>query len=156
MDNESLNQFGKTIEEFLKLKEYPEYLLNVPVSEGKWSIREIVGHIFYWDKFNMETMVTNMSNGAKLPPFPDHDSQNKEAVSYIDKFDSIASIIDAFMETREQLIEIITGIDESVVFKIENEPYEFSIESFVELFVEHDAHHMKQIQKHLNKCLINE
>ncbi len=60
------------------------------------------------------------------------------------------------MKTREKLIENIIGIESSVRFEIENEPYEFSTESFVEIFVEHDTHHLKQIQKHIGKSLINE
>lgn len=155
-NNKTFIQFEKTVGEFEKLKGYPEYLLTEPIAKGKWSIREIVGHMFYWDKFNLENMVPYISNGAKLFPFPDHDSQNREAVSYIDKFDSVTSIIDAFVKTRKKLIENIIDIESSVRFEIENEPYEFSTENFVEIFVEHDSHHLKQIQKHLGKSLTNE
>jgi len=47
-----INQFDGMVESFLGLKEYSEEVLNEPISEGKWSIRESVGHLLYWDKFN--------------------------------------------------------------------------------------------------------
>jgi hypothetical protein len=143
------NQFKNTIGEIMKLKKFPQSVLSEQISHGKWSIREIIGHMFYWDKFNLEKMVPNMFNGAMLPPFPDHDLHNQESVSYLDKYDSVEAIMDAFVITRKHLIEKITMIDNDIKFKIENEPHEFSTESFIEIFVEHDSHHLKQIQEKL-------
>ncbi|MFA9555745.1 DinB family protein [Evansella sp. AB-rgal1] len=37
-----------------RLKELPEDILCQPIKEGKWSIIQIVGHLYYWDKFNLE------------------------------------------------------------------------------------------------------
>ncbi|WP_227872308.1 DinB family protein [Paenibacillus albus] len=79
--NEKMNQFEDMIEAFLALKNYPESVLTDPISEGKWSIREIVGHLFYWDKLSLETMVPLMVHGATLPPFPNNDLHNEEGIS---------------------------------------------------------------------------
>lgn len=151
MSQQTFIQFGQTVEELEKLKKYPETILTEPIAKGKWSIREIVGHMFYWDQFNLAEMVPYMSHGAKLPSFPDYDAKNREAVAYIDRFDSVASIIDAFGKTRKQLIESISQIDDTIQFTMGNEPHELSTESFVNIFVEHDSHHLKQIQTHLDR-----
>ncbi len=143
----ALKQFGDTIGEFLELKKYPEAVLVEPISEGKWSIREIVGHLLYWDKFNLETMVPLLAEGVKLPAFPNHDLHNEQAVSYLSRYENVEEIIDDFVKTRKMLVKELTEISKGLTFEIENEPYNFSPEKFVEIFLEHDAHHLKQIRE---------
>ena len=138
----SLNQFGDVLNEFLQLKAIPEAILVEPIAEGKWSIREIVGHLLYWDKFNLETMVPLMTDGAKLPSFPDHDSHNEEAVSYLERFNNAEDLINEFAKTRKGLIIELTSLSKDLKFEIENEPQIFTIERFLTIFVDHDAHHL--------------
>ncbi len=76
--------------------------MNEPIREGKWSIREIVGHLYYWDKYNLEIMVPKMANGANLPPFPNHDQHNEEAMSYL-RDSTVESIISEFMKHERNL-----------------------------------------------------
>lgn len=149
-----LNEFEKTIEEISMLKEVQNAELLEPVHEGKWSIREIVGHLYYWDKHNLEQMVPKMSNGASLPPFPDHDQHNKEAVSYLTK-QSVESIIDSFINTRQELIESMLKIDSDIRFTVGKGKRQFSRESFIKIFLKHDAHHIKQINEKLNVDMLN-
>ena len=104
-----LKQFEDILDPIQKLKDVQESKLKEPISEGKWSIREIVGHLYYWDKYNLEIMVPVMVNGANLPQFPNHDQHNKKAISYL-RDHSAESIIDAFIETRKELIERISKI----------------------------------------------
>ncbi|MFD1607401.1 DinB family protein [Oceanobacillus luteolus] len=103
--------------------------MNKPISEGKWTIREIVGHLYYWDKYNLEIMVPKMANGVNLPPFPDHDQHNKEAISYL-RDNTVESIIDAFIETRKELIKRISEIEEDARFTIGEGKRQFSCESY--------------------------
>ena len=81
--NKTLSQFENTIEEISNLKKLHNSQLLEPIHEGKWSIRDIVGHLYYWDKYNLEQMVPKMSEGANLPVFPDHDQQNNEAILHL-------------------------------------------------------------------------
>lgn len=144
-----IDKFEDNLEVFLKLKNYTEEVLTEPISEGKWSIREMVGHLLYWDKFNLEKMVPFMSNDVALSPFPNHDSHNKEAVTYLKKYKNVEEIIDDFVRTRKQLVYELKKIDQSIEFQIEKEANPFSIKKFVEIFVEHDAHHLNQIREKL-------
>ncbi|WP_019152418.1 DinB family protein [Robertmurraya massiliosenegalensis] len=119
------------------------------ISEGKWSIREIVGHLYYWDKFILENMVPFMTDGSNLPPFPDHDQYNAEAISYL-KDDSATSIIEHFVETRIQLTESLSNLDSDIRFTIGGGKEQFYAESFTEMFLEHDEHHLNQINEKLH------
>ncbi|MGN8648055.1 hypothetical protein ACTNEO_18680 [Gracilibacillus sp. HCP3S3_G5_1] len=44
--NKTLSQFEKMVDNILDLKEISEEILSEPIREGKWSIREIVGHLY--------------------------------------------------------------------------------------------------------------
>ncbi|GAA0471471.1 DinB family protein [Alkalibacillus silvisoli] len=147
--NKVFKQFEETMDIIQKLKEVPESQLTEAISEGKWSIREIVGHLYYWDKYNLEEMVPLMANGAKLPQFPNHDEHNEEAASYI-KDHSVESVIKNFIETRKELIEAISKVGKDTRFTIGQGKRKFSDESFIKIFVKHDIHHLQQINKKLN------
>lgn len=147
--NKTLNQFEKTIEDISELRNVKDSQLLDPIREGKWSIREIIGHLYYWDKYNLEEMVPKMTDGANLPQFPNHDEHNEEAISSI-KDHSVESIINAFIITREELIESISKVCKDVRFTIGKGKRKFSSESFIKIFLEHDMHHLLQINKKLN------
>ena len=144
-----LLEFEETINAIKKLKDVQESQLIEPISKGKWSIREIVGHLYYWDKYNLEKMVPKMANGANLPQFPNHDQHNKEAISYL-RDHSVEFIINAFIKTRKELIESISKVEEDVRFTIGKGKRQFSGESFIKIFVKHDIHHLQQIHGKLN------
>ncbi|MDX8047076.1 DinB family protein [Gracilibacillus sp. S3-1-1] len=147
--NKTLSQFEKMIDNILGLKEFSEEILSEPTKEGKWSIREIVGHLYYWDKFNLENMVPLMIKDADLPKFPDHDQHNEEAMRFIKDY-SDETIIDNFVLTRKELAERISKLDEDVRFTIGGGKRKFSGESFTKIFIKHDAHHSKQITEKLH------
>jgi len=147
--NKPLKQFKQTADEILKLRDIQEYRLLEPINVGKWSIREIVGHLYYWDKFNLEKMVSKMVDGGNLPPFPNHDKHNEEAISYLKDY-SVESIINTFVKTRKELINSISEVGNEVRFTIGKGKRKFSTESFIKIFVEHDIHHLKQINKKLS------
>ncbi|RDW22121.1 DinB family protein [Oceanobacillus chungangensis] len=144
-----LKEFSETLDAIQKLIDIQESQLSEPISKDKWSIREIVGHLYYWDKYNLEKMVPRMTNGANLPQFPNHDEHNKEAIAYLRDY-SVESIIETFIETRKELIESIYKVGEDVRFTIGSGKRQFSGESFIKIFVKHDIHHLKQINKKLN------
>ncbi|GAE33667.1 DinB family protein [Halalkalibacter akibai] len=147
--NKSLSQFEKMTESILELKNVSEKSLYEPIKQGKWSIIQIVQHLYYWDKFNLEKMVPHFGEGNNLPPFPDHEQHNKEAMSYVKDY-SASSIIDHFVLTRKRLCEEISKVDKGVRFTIGEGKRKFSGESFVKIFIKHDAHHLKQINEKLN------
>ncbi|WP_042149493.1 DinB family protein [Paucisalibacillus sp. EB02] len=148
--NKTLNQFIKTTEEINSLNEIEDSRLTEPIREGKWSIRDIVVHLYYWDKYNLEEMVPKMSDGEKLPEFPDHDRHNAEGIHYL-RNKSVDFIVNLFVETRRQLVDSLAAIPEDTRFLIGKGKRQYSSESFTTIFLKHDQHHLKQINMKLNR-----
>ncbi|MDG5472300.1 DinB family protein [Jeotgalibacillus sp. ET6] len=143
--NKTIKQFEKAISFIEPLKKYPEAFLTEPIQDGKWSIREIAGHLYYWDKYNFEKMVPEMEDGVRLPEFPDHDWYNAEGLRFLEGI-SAKAVIDLFIRMRNALVEKISAVDEDLSFTIGSGKRTFSPESFIRMFVEHDRHHLKQIE----------
>ncbi|MFD1413222.1 DinB family protein [Oceanobacillus jeddahense] len=137
-------EYSKTVDEVSKLKELDEQTLVTPIKENAWSIREIIGHMYYWDDSNLHNMISQMQNGANLPAFPNHDAQNEKAIQSLEG-QTVYQIIDLFLARREDFLEAIRKVDKQDRFTIGNGKRAFSSESFVKIFVKHDAHHLKQI-----------
>ncbi|MBD7969595.1 DinB family protein [Paenibacillus gallinarum] len=150
MGNEIASVYEKIIEELVKYKEIDDRQFLEPISESKWSIREIIGHLLYWDKFILERHVPFMNDGGKLSAFPDHDSHNKEAIEYISVFETTRSLIDEFVLNRKLLIEKISEIESSAKFTIGKGKRQFTVDKYLKIFIEHDIHHLKQINDQLN------
>lgn len=150
MSKKTIIEYGKTTEEISKLREIDEHRLLVPIEAGKWSIREIIGHLYYWDKFILEQHVPSMAIDANLIAFPDHDLHNNEAIKNISSFDTVVSLIDEFVQTRNQLLKKINNIGNDIRFTIGSGKRQFTIESYMNIFSKHDTHHINQMQKRLN------
>lgn len=144
-------QFWEIIHEIQRLQRMDEKLLAIPIGRGKWSVREIVGHILYWDKFNLEIMVPRMGTGSILPAFPDHDLHNEEAMGYINRYGTIGEMFSAAIHMRRKLIRSLEQMDANTKFSIGNELGIFSLDRFVDIFVEHDSHHCRQIEQFMGE-----
>lgn len=144
----TLNQFESMVNEILDLKEISEEKLSEPMEEGKWSTIQVVAHLYYWDKYNLEKMVPHIAEGTDLPQFPNHDQHNEEAMAFIEGF-SVESIIDSFVQTRKELTEELSRIGNDVRFTIGGGKRKFSRDSFIKIFIKHDGHHLKQIKEKL-------
>ncbi len=144
----SITQYKDNLEEIMDLASLPEDKLLAPIQEGKWSIKEIIGHIFYWDKFILEEMVPHMEQGGVLIAFPDHDLHNHEAVKYITNF-QVQEVFEQFANTRNELLDKVSLIPNDVRFTIGKGKRKFSTDSFLKMFVSHDQTHVKQIYEFL-------
>ncbi|WP_417900440.1 DinB family protein [Bacillus haimaensis] len=151
MSNLSLKNYEKNRKYFLSLHTLPEEKLMKNTEHIKWSIREIIGHIYYWDKFLLDVMVPEMYEGAALPEFPDHDTYNEKSMKHIIKFTSTNELINEFALTRENLLQKIEAIPANTAFTIGKGKRAFSPNTFMAMFVEHDDHHIKQIEAFLKR-----
>lgn len=140
-----ITDYEKTAIYVEQLKIFKEEKLITPIIKGKWSIREIVGHIYYWDCFLLKEMLPNMNHGADLPAFPDHDLHNEEAIEYL-YGKSAKEIIDMFVEKRTEFMKEITSIDNGSKFTIGGSKRQFTADSFLKIFINHDKHHIKQME----------
>jgi len=150
MSNKAALSYDQTAEEILKYKEFDEQRLLEPISEGKWSVKEIIGHLYYWDRFILRNHVPYMNEGANLNAFPNHDLHNREAIEYISVFTTTGSLIDEFVLNRRLLIEAISGIESNAKFTIGSGKRQFTVDKYLKMFIDHDIHHLKQMNERLS------
>ncbi|TES46497.1 DinB family protein [Shouchella lehensis] len=142
----SIRDLTGMIEEIKQLKEMNEDTLLEPLAEGKWSVREIVGHLYNWDAHNTSNMVPFMEDGAQLPAFPSHDSFNEAGLKGLENVD-VYTLINHFISQRAQFIETLEAVDPSARFTIGKGKRKFSAESFAKIFVHHDQEHRPQLRE---------
>ncbi|QKS72776.1 DinB family protein [Paenalkalicoccus suaedae] len=139
---ESLLQTAETVDGVLQ--ESNEMVLTKPYQPGKWSTREIVGHMLYWDKYILEELVPQMTEGAQMRDFPNHDTFNAAAIGALSGR-SAAYILRTFVGTRRELASALAAVDQDATFKIGKSTRAFTAEKIARIFVKHDEHHLKQI-----------
>jgi len=147
MKSESISDYKQTINKIVELKTLSEVVFRIPIKEGKWSIREIIGHLFYWDKFILEKHLPHMNDGARLIAFPDLDTYNQEAIQYISRFKNTAALIDEFKRTRQTLLKEIEKKDKTIQFTVDADIGIYTIERYMDIFADHDQHHLNQINE---------
>jgi len=151
MSLKAIVSYQETTKEIAMLKENEEHKMLDPLKEGKWSIREIIGHLYYWDKFILEQHIPFMAQGANLIAFPDRDFHNNEGIQYISNFKNVVALIDEFVYTRNQLFEAVNSINSDLRFTIGSGKRQFTLESYISIFSKHDIHHLEQIRNKLSR-----
>lgn len=144
---------SKTIKEFEGFISYIESLGALdesywlqPIAPGKWTLKELVCHLWNWDQYSIDVMIPLMENGAKLPDFVDIEEHNLAARELAKSFKSSDELIEAFSKTRRLMIQMITNrYDKDARFTIGNEQRKYSIDSYMQIFTHHDFEHKKQI-----------
>lgn len=120
-----------------------------PIAEGKWSIREILTHMMNWDKNSHEMMVPNFTEGANLF-FVEIEEHNKVAAAWAAHYTDLNMLITDVARTRQQLLDLLNKqYNDSIKFKIDNQNYTYK--KFVDVFIHHDEHHIKQIETFLKQ-----
>jgi len=142
---EQLQAFIPYIEE---LRNYPDIFWEQPIAPGKWTLKELVCHLWNWDRYSVDTMVPIMGHGALLPAFVDVEEHNAEARVLARSFASPADLVEAFVGIRTALIrQIAEKYDSQVRFTIGGGKRKYSYDSYMEIFTHHDEQHKEQIEE---------
>ena len=116
-----------------------------PITDGKWSVSEIIAHLGEWDRFMREERVPFMKEGAVIEPFPDVDVFNRKAVENV-KMTPFPSILANAQKQRALLAKAIKGLDPAVYgasFSVGSD--HITTAEYFEGLLSHDAHHRGQI-----------
>lgn len=136
---ESFNEFAKTIDDVTWI---------TPISAGKWTVKEVISHLWNWDVYTLEVMLPQMKDQVEIPEFADHDTYNLIAVEKAKEFYDREAMIRTFIETRTYLIDQFRILDNpEMKFWIGNDKIPYSLDRYIEIFVHHDDHHKRQIEK---------
>ena len=76
-----IERFGDCTAWLDTLKDIEEIRLYHPITEGKWSVAEIVAHLAKWDVHLGETVLRAVRNGEGLT-FLDFEPFNQQASTY--------------------------------------------------------------------------
>ncbi|RKL69237.1 hypothetical protein CR203_04190 [Salipaludibacillus neizhouensis] len=133
------------------LQSYDAKMLTVPIKSGKWSIREIIGHLYYWDSYLMESVIPRLAQDASLPPFPYPAVYNRAAIASLEGR-KVSRILEGFITSRKLLIEQIMSLDDQMTFKIRGSEETFTTNKLVDMFSKHDMHHQEQMESFLTQA----
>ncbi|GAB6928949.1 hypothetical protein JCM10914A_29320 [Paenibacillus sp. JCM 10914] len=148
-NNKVLSQFAEFLPWVERLKVTAQDVWLKPIAVGKWSVRELLTHIMYWDKNSLDAMVPNMEEGAELS-FVDIESHNQEAAVLARSYESLDVLIDDVIQTRKILLALLEQkYDDKTRFRIDNSNYSFK--RFVNIFIHHDQHHQQQVEVFLER-----
>ena len=139
------------IHEMQKFEGLNEQFLRMPIQQGKWSIIEIIGHFTPWDQFIMNKRIPYLWTNEPLPESPSANEFNAFSSTKARR-DSISETIEAFRSTRSKLVTMLREIPEG---KWHSEYLMngkiFTLSNYFNGLIEHDLHHLKQIQMFLQQ-----
>lgn len=146
---------SERIDELYSMLHFAEHLqqvekkkLVIPVKPGMWSIREIIGHLYYWDRYMMEFVLPKAEPDAVLTPMPHPAIYNRAAIASLEGRNA-TRIIENFIAVRTVFIEELQAMDDDIRFTISRTEGEFSRSRMIEMFAAHDLHHEKQMKEFL-------
>lgn len=124
---------------------------NKPISEGKWTLKDIIAHILLWDKYFYDEGIKKINSGESVTvKHLNFDDFNANAVEYAKKFTK-EELIEQCIEYRTQIIDAISGLTEEDYMKEykDGDKKKFTIRAYLRGFIPHDNHHKKQIEKYI-------
>lgn len=145
---EEFKSFITFVEELRSLEE--EYW-DKSISEGKWSVKDIISHIMLWDKYFYDEGIEKIKLGESVTvKHLNFDEFNLKAREYA-KTQTRDAIIEQFLAHRNKIIENISGLTEDEYLKEykDGDNKKFSIRGYLRGFIPHDKHHKKQIEKYI-------
>lgn len=124
----------------------------VSMSEGKWSVRDIISHIMMWDKNFLDKIVPKLQNQESVELEEDTDVQgfNDQAVEYGQTLTK-NQLLDEAIFYRSEIVSQLRRVPKPAFLTVFPGRDFYTLASFLtDLFVSHDAHHMKQILQFLS------
>ena len=130
------------------LEELTELDWNVPLAEGKWTIHDVVSHMYLWDQYFLEEAIIPISKDTPLTvQHLDFDAFNKKAME-IGSAKSKREVTELSRHYRQAIVREIRGQDEQKFSRayVDGDGKPFVVEKYLRDFLWHDQHHMNQIE----------
>lgn len=154
--NEQLFQLNSLINWYESLPLSDQELMNKPITEGKFSVKEIIAHLYRWDEFLLNVGIPSIleSGTINFPNF--HDYNHESAKLVLDK--GIQEVITQAIKSRKNLVKCFNEHQEFALKQISmngkthipNTDQHYTFYYLIEDFSEHDQHHKKQIEDFLH------
>ncbi|HHT7238085.1 MULTISPECIES: DinB family protein [Bacillus] len=158
-ENKIINDFKEYSIWVSTLKDMKEELWTAPISEGKWTVGEIISHIMNWDEYLLGETLSSVREGHGME-FPDFDTYNKIASNYAKSGISKRKLIEEAKAKRELLVKEVCrlSVDKlnehltaNGVAYCPHTGMPYSLIYIIKEFVDHDNHHKRQIINFLSE-----
>jgi uncharacterized damage-inducible protein DinB len=147
--DELLKEFGKWIN---YLESIDTLNWNKPFEEDKWTIHDVVSHIYRWDKYFLEEAIVPITRDEPLTLNQlNFDEFNHKSIE-IGKTQTKAEIINLSLRYRKAILDEIRKHDRSKFTReyIYGDGNKFVVDTYLRDFIWHDRHHIKQIEDRKN------
>lgn len=132
-----------------RLKSLDEVILRKPIGEGKWSVIEIIGHFYPWDKFILQHRIPYLFTYNSLPKSPSVDDLNEQS-SLLSRTETIEETFEKCIKIRKELLMQLSQIPESDwLLQLQINQSNLSLYEYLKGLMEHDVHHVNQIKSYL-------
>lgn len=142
--NTLLKEFRELYDYIASIEKMELYKWDLPIAEGKWTVKECFAHIMRWDERHFKNAVERIARN-QLVTIEGIDIELYNAKSA--EFGRISKnhrIINYTMYFRRELLVHLEKISEEDYGKSFNG---FVINDYIEHFIEHDRHHLEKIKK---------
>ncbi|MFQ5905136.1 MAG: DinB family protein [bacterium] len=132
---------------FDSLKALGEGEASIPNSIGKWSVKDVVAHIVFWDEELLRGMKALLKRDRPAFLDRDWDELNARAVAER-KHQSLNEMLGDLKESGARIEVFLNGLDESEFCSCMGQKWKMwdvTIEWIVCGNVEHDKHHTQKI-----------
>ncbi|MDZ5473021.1 DinB family protein [Bacillus sp. 31A1R] len=157
--NQLLSEFQNLNTFIERLKGLDETKLEQPLSEGKWSIKEVVAHLYRWDVFLLETALATAKVDKRVD-FPSHSEYNFDSEKF-SKTISLEELLQMTIDKRNQLIDElmkVENLEEPILVQgtthCPHTGTRYSLHYLIREFVDHDVQHIKQMEEFLGKSIL--
>ncbi|WP_163102466.1 DinB family protein [Peribacillus alkalitolerans] len=132
-------------------------LLDTPLSENKWSTKEVLAHLFRWDIFLIESGIPSIldSTSISFPEYHQYNAESAELAKHLSNVDVIRQTVSKRKELLQMLDNSMMPLDTPISINDQthntttNERY--TLDFLMHDFASHDAHHIKQIETFLHQ-----
>ncbi|MFA2810806.1 DinB family protein [Bacillus mycoides] len=158
-ENKIINDFKDYSMWITTLKGMKEELWTAPISEGKWTIGEIVSHIMNWDDYLLRETLSSVRDGQGME-FPVLDTYNKQASNYAKSGISKIKLLEEAQAKRDLLVQELNRLSigklkehltANGVSYCPHTGMPYSLIYIIKEFVDHDNYHKRQIINFLNE-----
>ncbi|WP_337999466.1 DinB family protein [Solibacillus daqui] len=131
------------------LEHINENVLLTPICDGKWSVIEIIGHFYPWDEFVLQNRLPYLLTNSSFPPSPNADDLNLRS-AHLARNEPIQHTFEKCIRIRTELVETLNELPEEIwLAELNINQSTLSLYTYLKGLMEHDIHHMKQIQTFL-------
>lgn len=154
--DKNINELNSLVNWYKSLLNFNYELMEKPISKGKFSVKEIIAHLYRWDEYLINVGIPSVLENGTID-FPNFNEYNHESARLVEN-KSFKEVIEHAVSTREKLCQLFIDNEQYAQKEIvmsgkthhpkTNEPFTFYY--LMEDFSEHDHHHKKQIEEFLH------